>query len=268
VLAAREQGRLGMNSLHEGNLAEAEARFNHAIERCPKDCNLRHDFSGVLWRRGKRSRAIQEMNKALKDSKEQPEWTVELGEMQLESGNMDEALASTERALRQDAQLANAWKLRGDILRKKGDLQSALHDYHRALTLQPESLDILMEIADVYRAQGRPRRALATLDRVSESATPDNRPPKLEYLQGLALQAMGRSGDAIEFFLLAKKNDNHPDITLRLAEAQWAAGQYDEARKSALSFAERRPEDQRVAGLMAALQNQADRLNGSVSSTY
>lgn len=268
VIAAREQGRLGMDSMHAGKLAEAEARFRHAVERCPEDSKLRHDLSGVLWKRGKRKHAIAQMNTALQESGEQPQWTVELGEMLLESGKVDEALSSTEQALKQDAQLADAWKLRGDIQHHQGNLTSALHDYHRALTMRPDSTEVLMKIADVYRAQGRPRRALATLDRVCETTAPDDRPSELSYLQGLALQAIGRHDDAIEYFNLAQAQDNHPDILLRIAEAQIALGQFEAARSTAERFATDKPGDLRIAAVMKQIQQYTNRLNSAVSSAY
>ena len=62
---------------------------------------------------------------------------------QLKKGQVNDALASFDRAIQVDGQNADAYSNRGNAYRKKGELKKALEDYSRSLKLSPQSAGAL-----------------------------------------------------------------------------------------------------------------------------
>ncbi len=202
-IAARELARLGLDSMHHGNLTEAKARFMHALEKSPKNPQARHHLARLLWQQGDMDGAIEAMDTAILHSGGDPEWTVELGRMLLAQGDHQAALRCSDVALQSAPDLPTAWQLRGDVSAQTNKLDSARQAYHRSLTEASSSSDTLIKLSEIYSLQGKPLRALATLQRLEESIPATEQPPiDLRYRQALAQQALGRFDDACETFAL------------------------------------------------------------------
>ena len=261
VIAAREQGRLGMDALARGQLKEAELRLQLALKECPNDDQLRRDHAQVLWQLGRFDEARQAMASVVGSTtglggvpNGESAWLVEYGRMLLQGGDLNSALATADKALGLDPQLSTAWKLRGDLMRLTNDLDQAVGNYHRALSVGGDDPSTLMDLADVYRLQNRPRRALATLQRLGESVGPEQRPPRLAGMQAAALQALGRHEDAIEHFYVAVDLDQaNPELLYLMALSQSQAGYRESAAETARKASELAPNDHRVQSLIASL---------------
>jgi Flp pilus assembly protein TadD len=257
-IAARELARLGLDALSRGQLAEAEARFTHALSKSPKNVQARHHLAQLLWQQGQRDRAVEEMDAAVQGSGGDPDWTVDLGQMLYQQNDMDGALRCADAALQAAPQHAGAWKLRGDLLSQRHDLTGAKQAYHRSLARDPAAADALTSLAEIYRLEGKPLRALATLQRLEEITHATGGPSSdLFYRQALAMQALGRYDAACERF--AKALPGMPDnaeLLLQLSECQWQAGRIDEARQTLVATQRLLPHDPRVRRL-------ADALNGA-----
>lgn len=255
VVAARELSRLGLEALDRGRLVEAEARFKHALQKCPHDVHARHHYARALWERGQREQAIEEMDTAVRNSGGDPEWAVELGQMLLAQNELDSAEECCQRALDIDHRRPDGWALHGEISKARGDVTAAQRAYHRALSCGPADPAVLLKLAELYRIQGRPRRALSTLQRLAEE-TRDAPPPQLCYLQGVALQALARHEEAIEQFTAARQQlGDQPELLLMLAESQFQAGQIDAAQGTLQLAAKIIPRDSRVANLGQRIQS-------------
>jgi tetratricopeptide (TPR) repeat protein len=174
------------------------------------------------------------MSSAVTLSGGDPRLTVELGQMHLSRGELAEAARYAERALQADAQLADAWALQGDVFDEKEQLQAALDSYHRALNYSPTDANLQTKVAEAYHRQGRPQRALATLQRLTEQYEPGQEPRHLLYLEGLSLAALNRHEDAVAV-LTAASRQGPPSQSImydlaqsalkagRLGSAHWAA---------------------------------------------
>ena len=261
VIAAREQGRLGMDALARGQLHEAELRLQMALQECPCDDQLRRDYAQILWELGRRDEARQAMQQVVQSSKGdapaggEAAWMVEYGRMLLADGDLTGALQAVDKALHDDPQAAVAWKLRGDVMRLTNHLSEAVANYHRALSVGGDASSTLLDLADVYRLQNRPRRALATLQRLYDTVTPENRPQRLAGMQAAALQALGRHEDAIEHFSIAvDKEQQNPELLYLMAVSQSQAGFYQSAAETAQRAAALQPFDTRIRTLMASLE--------------
>ncbi len=263
VIAAREQGRLGTDSLVKGRLNEAEVRFEHALDRCPHDYQIRHDLATVYWKQGKQREAIDAQTEAIRASGDKSAWVVELGDMLLETGDAVAALQSAEHAIMVSPDLGEAWRLRGDIMKRQGDLEQAVSNYHRAVSGGADESHVLFELADIYRLQNRPRRALATLHRLAESVPAEAQPPRIDYLKAIAYQALGRHDEAIPHFEQALRLEaQRPDILFLLARSQWESGHADAARQSALQAAQQLPGDVRIQQFLAETSGETSLLAG------
>ena len=138
---------------------------------------------------------------------------------------------------------AAAWRLHAQVALARGRAEEALADFHRALAIDPDDREVLLETADVYRRLGRPQRALATLAVLGESYGPTQTPPEVFRLEGLALEDLDRPVDALECYRQAAarggpQTEMAARITLleeRLAaerpQAVMAAGGPDAARR-------------------------------------
>lgn len=250
-IAAREQGQLGLQFLHRGKLQEAEVRFEHALENCPEDVRLRHDLAVVRRQQGRTTEAIAEMQKAVGSSGGEPEWLAELAAMQLTAGDLAGAWQSADRAVERQPSLAAAWRVRGDIRKQTGRFDDALRDYHRALAEGENTPELLMQVADVYRVQARPRRVLSTLQRLSDAHPVENHPAQLPYARALAYQALARHDEALPHFELARSAmGDHPDLLTQMAKTQWAVGHRSAARSTLQRASDLVPGNSQIAGLL------------------
>lgn len=251
-IAAREQGQLGLQFLHRGKLEEAEVRFAHALENCPEDVRLRHDLAVVRRKQGRTTEAIAEMQKAVGSSGGEPEWLAELASMQLAAGDLAGAWQSADRAVERQPSLAAAWKVRGNILKQTGRFDDALRDYHRALAEGEDTPELLMQVADVYRVQARPRRVLSTLQRLADANPPESHPAQLPYARALAYQALARHDEALPHFESARAAmGDHPDLLQQMAKTEWAVGNRVAARGTLQLASDLVPQNPQIVGLLA-----------------
>lgn len=261
-IAAREQGQLGMQSMQSGKLGEADARLSHAIKKCPDDVRLRHSLATLRRKQGRMDDAVAEMEKAVDLAGGEPEWLAELASMQFAEGEYENAWNSTERALQQQPSLAAAWHVRGEVLKQGGNLNEALREYHRALAVdgadEEQQSKTLMQVADIYRLQSRPRRALSTLQRLSNCSR-EHQPPELTYAKALAYQALSRHEEAIEQFEQARTvYGNQPPLLAQLAVSLWQVGDAVAARNTLQTAAELDPADPLVQRLSAEWQTPSE----------
>ena len=261
LIAAREHTRQALCAMDRGQFAEARVRFEHALKSCPKDSRARYNYARVLWQEGDREAAIEELDSAVRVSGGDPVWRVELGRMLFNEGAIDGALECAEVALDRERDLAAAWVLRGDALRVQLENDLARKSYYRALSCQNCEPRALLELAELYRLQGRPRRALSSLQRLESEYPPSRHPPRIAYLQGLALQALGRHADAIDKFELARGQlGDDSELLLMLAESQFQVGSLAEARASMELAAAGLGEDPRLTDLSRRLRSRGNRL--------
>lgn len=225
VVAARQLSLRGMDAMQRNRWEEAEALFATAVETNPSDERAHRRYAETLWQRGLRDSAIEHMEQSLRLSGGDPDLLVETGQMYFQQGDLDRAWRHTEEAIRTQRQLASAWALRGDILRRQERIDDAMASYHRAMSYQPHYPHVQVALAEVYRQQGRARRALATLDGLVEQYGAEQTPTHVLALKGQALKSLGRFDDAVEVLTRAR-NQSEPSIDLlhELAEAQWYAG--------------------------------------------
>ena len=205
------------------------------------------------------------METALKFSGEDPKVMVRLGEMYLEKGNFTQSEHCADRAISTDHMLPSAWALKGRASFHAGELDAALAGFHRALSLQKQFPSVQVEIAQIYRMQQRPRRALATLDVLCRSYGKQDIPQDVLYLHGLALKDIGRYEDSVNWLAQAvKQGEPSAKLLFELSESHWLAGNPANARLSLQEALSRTPDHHPSRQLLARIEDDRQGLTANM----
>jgi tetratricopeptide (TPR) repeat protein len=240
---------------------QAEALFAEAVLKCPGDERAQCGYAESLWQRGAQDEAIAHMEEGVRLSGHDPERVVQLGEMYLARGELAPAAAQAERAIRANRQLAAAWALRGKAQAAQGNQTEALASFHRALTIRQPYPEVQLALAQTYQEQGRPQRALATLQSLADSFPPDQIPVDVLIHQGLALRQLGRPADAAQSLAQAAQRGNpSAELLCELGRSHLAAGDAAAARLAIAAALDREPNH---AGALA-LRTELDPSRGTL----
>lgn len=231
-IAARRLSRQGLEAMHAGQWDVAEDLFSDALELTATDDRAHWGLAESLWQRGEKQAALKHMEEAVRLSASDPRMIRRLGKMYLDLDRVADADRQSLAALQADRQSAEVWGFRGDCLMKLGDHEGALAAYHQALALQPDFSDVQLEIAELYRQQGRYDRLLATIDRLQDSIGESGVcPSRAHMLRGIALHQLQRYSDAQRCFHDAIASDpNNPEPHLHLAALLLEQGDAQSAR--------------------------------------
>ncbi len=260
-IAGRKLSREGLEAVHEGHWDTAEDRFVEALELNKADDRAHWGMAETLWQRHERESAIEHMEQAVRLSGADPQLVVRMGRMYFEVGRVDDAQKQADESLVSGRMLPQAWALQGDCLAARSADDAALAAYHRALVLQPDYPEVQAAIADVYYRHGRYDRLLATLDRLQDNVDVNACPIKIQMLRGLAMQALGRPREAAECFLAcASRKPDDAEVLLRLAEAEFEAGDLAAARQAVGRALQLDQESAAALELVARFNKQDDSL--------
>jgi tetratricopeptide (TPR) repeat protein len=232
LVSARQLSLRGADALQRSREQDAELLFSQALALSPLDERAHWGYANVLWTRGEKQQATHHMNEALRLSGRNPEYAIQLGEMNLELGEFAAAKSIALDVLSGNRNHARAWALLGDTHRSESDWVSAMECYHRALLIRSDYPRVQLSIADIYRKQGRPERALSTLDRITDVNNAFREDPEHMVLRGLAFADLNRPQEAAS--LLAKATERLPtdqlDRHLEVLTAQHRIGELVQAR--------------------------------------
>jgi tetratricopeptide (TPR) repeat protein len=260
MVASRQIALRGIEASQRGDSASAEMYFSSAIQACPEHDRAHAGYADVLWKRGARDLAIGHMEQAVRLSGGDPDLLVRLGRMHLEQGEHEAAIHRAEQAIRSNRELATAWLLQGDILRERAELDPALASYYRALSLQEHCCEAQLAVADIYLAQGRPQRALATLESLASRFGTGQIPAEVHRRQGVAQKALGRFDEAARSFVAAGLPGTSSEWAGELAEAQLLAGELSAARLTVAEGMRHAPDNPKLTRIASEIDRQQQRM--------
>jgi tetratricopeptide (TPR) repeat protein len=225
LLASRQLCQQGVSAIEDGRWQQAEKLLAQAVQTCPEDPDARRQYADVLWHRDQQGQAIAQLEEACRLDINSASLRVRLAEVRLAVGQVELADRSVQSALDRNPKLAEAWAVRGRVMRAKGRLGQALGDYQRALGLSPEDRTVQLEIAELYGQLDQPQRALATLHDLADTYSPGEEPQQVLHLEGLAYAALERWDAAAESLSAAcTRGQPTPEILFRLGRAELLAG--------------------------------------------
>lgn len=249
--------------MHDGHWETAESLFANALDISASDDRAHAGLAESLWQRGERDAAVQHLEQAVRLSAGDPKYVLRLGHMYLKSGRLREANEQSISALQAERNSAEVWALRGDCMLASGNQEEALAAYHRALALRPDYPKAQLQAAEIYHAQQRHDRLLATVDRLQENVGIDEVPARADMLRGFAMRELGRGSEAERCFArAAEKQPDSPEPHLQLASLALQEKDMATARASLSRALELDPESVRTGGSLNA--ELLSRLGGGV----
>ncbi len=256
-LKAQQLANRGTEFLQRGELREAGELFAEATRLVPDHERGHAEYARVLWKQGKQDDAIVHMKRAAVLSANDPAYRIEIGQMELQRGNLDQALENAEGAVQADDQSFEAFALRGKIRDQQGNTDLALADYLQVLGQQPGYTEVQLATARIYLKRQRGQRALAILSRVPDVQFTDNEELRtIARLRSQALKLLERHDDAVQLLLHAVRNGPaDADLYFELAEAQWLSGQPENAQlalQQALTINPDHPASRKLKELMTS----------------
>lgn len=213
--------------MHQGEWEVAEQLFGNALNVSSHDDRAHWGLAESMWQRGQREEAVVHMEQAVRLSADDPVLLSRLGRMYVDLGMIEKASAQSALALHADRNSAEIWALHGDCLANESRWDEALSAYHRALAIQPDHENALLQSAQVYRRQGRHDRLLATVDRMADHVGQQNVPGEADLLRGIAMRRLGREREAVRSLTIAAtKSPEDPEPHLELASMALESGDH------------------------------------------
>jgi protein O-mannosyl-transferase len=206
---------LGNALLQNGEVDEAIAHFQTALQINPDNAETHYNLANALAQRGREDEAIIHYQRALQIDPDCVQAHVNYGGLLLQRGKVDEAIAHFQKTLDIKPDFAPAHDNLGNALLQKGRVSEAIAHFQKALQLQPANPTIQNNLAWILAtfpdASLRNGPKAVELARQANALTGGKNPIFLRTLAAAFAEA-GRFGDAV----LAAKNA----IELAQAEGQ------------------------------------------------
>ncbi len=222
--------------------AQDLAAYTALLEREPNN-PLRHDAVGDLHLEdGRVDEAIAEYRRSLALNPDSASTHYNLGFALSVRGRRDDAIAQFRDAIRLDPDYAQAHNNLGALLRLAGHADEARDHFERAVALRPDNMDAAINLAQTLSAQGDAAGAIARFRSVLVSHVDDTRALSgLAWIRATASNAAFR--DAAEAVALSERADTltrHQDVSVldALAAAYASAGRFEDAVAAARAGSE------------------------------
>jgi Tfp pilus assembly protein PilF len=156
---------LGTNYLHQGDATSALRELYEAEKLNPKDPQVQHALGMALSAKGKYSEALEHYRKALELDPKYTEVHNTMGATFLEMGKWDDAIQEFKLVLNDILYLTPFFVHNnlGWAYYKKGDLNSAIENYRKALGMKPDFGLAHYNLGLAYRDRKQPDLAIGSL---------------------------------------------------------------------------------------------------------
>jgi len=211
---------LGYSLLQKGQVDEAMAQFQKALEINPNYADARNNFGFTLVQKGQADKAIAQYQMALELNPNYAGAHCNLGDVLLQKGQVDEAMAQLQKALEINPSYISAHYDLGLALDQVGRIDEAMAQYQKALEIDPRLADAHNNLGFDLVQNGQIDQAMAqfqlALEFNSNNAQAHNN-------LGLILLQKGQVEEAIAQFhevLRLKPDDSAAQKNLAKAQAK------------------------------------------------
>ena len=218
---------LGAALLTKGNVAEAIAHFQKALQIKPDYAEAQNNLGNALLKKGNVDEAIAHYQRALQIRPYYAEARNNLGNALLKNGHVDEAISDYRRALQLKPDNAEAHNNLGEALLKKGKVDEAIAQFQKALQIKPDNAAAHYNLGNALLQKGGADEAIAQFQKALQ-IIPDY--ADASYNLGNALLQKGDVDDAIACYQRALETDpNFAEAHNNLGNALFQRGRVDEA---------------------------------------
>ena len=215
---------LGSAIFEQGQVDEAIAHFQRALEIQPDYARAHYNLAGILREKGQLDQAAIHFQRALEI---QPAYSMahyNLGEILRQEGRLDEAIAHFRRAVEIRPDYADAHKALGATLLRKGEMDEAIIHLQRALEIRPDGAEDHNNLAGVLWQQRRVGEAIEHYHKALE-LRPDYALAHHNF--GKLLQQEGQVQEAIAHY--QKALEIQPDLAAARGSLAWVFATSPEA---------------------------------------
>jgi tetratricopeptide (TPR) repeat protein len=152
---------VGFVLAQKGEVDEAMAQFQQALQTNPEDPPSWNNVGNVLLHWGKVDEAIPYFQKALQLNPDYVEGHNNLGSALLQEGKVDEAMAQFQKALQIDPDYVEAYGNLGNVMLQEGKVDKAVAYYQKALQLSSHNANLHNNLGEALLRQGQFEQAIA-----------------------------------------------------------------------------------------------------------
>ena len=147
---------LGLATSMQGNLPEAVKHYERCLQIAPDFSEARNNLGSVYQELGFIDKAEAEFLTVINDrtytTKELPNYN--LARLYFTRGDLDQAMACDEAAIKLNSRFAMAHNLKGLILEKQDKLDDAIDSYNRAVKIVPQDVNFSFNLGAAYFKNG------------------------------------------------------------------------------------------------------------------
>ena len=224
--------------MQKGQLDEAIAHLQKALEIDPDDVETHNTLGYALLQKGQAEEALSHFQRALEiEPNRVASVHYNLGHTLLQKGRVDEAISHLEKALKIDSSYVPAYSDLGYALLQKGRVEESFAHLQRALEIDPDYIAAHFNLANTLLQMGQVDEAVLHLQKVL--ATHPNDPEAQKNMAFvLATWPEARIRDGAKAIELAERanqltESRDPIIGLTLAAAYAEAGRFPDAIRTA-----------------------------------
>lgn len=152
----------------KGNLNEAVAQFKKAVELQPNYSTAHYNLAEILGQEGLVAEAIGHLERALEIRPDYADAHDSLGFLLLRGGRLDEGIAHLRAALEIRPNNAEDHNNLAGALWEKGQRQEAIVHYERALELRPDYAKAHQSLGEILEEVGQVRKAIVHYEKALE----------------------------------------------------------------------------------------------------
>jgi len=185
------------------------------------------------------ARAQAEIDQVMKAKPKDPQGLLLQGQLQFQLKEYDKAKATLSEPQSLNSGQPEVFYLLGNVEAKKGNLDLAIDNYQKALTLNPNYVVARVALASGMLDKGRTADARAELEKIAPVVK--SYPPARLINAAIARTEKRYSESEQELIALMKDQPNSPDVYDQMARTQLAMGRTVEAEKTLLRTLELDP---------------------------
>lgn len=164
-----------VEEMNEAELRQAEESIGRAYEKSPKDRNAGLNYANLLRMTGKNSQALAVMQQVAINFPTDREVLAAYGKAQASAGQLEQALATINRAQTPDRPDWRLESARGAVLDQMGRTEEARAAYRSALGIRPNEPSVLSNLGMSYLLGGDAKTAETYLRNAAAQPDADSR---------------------------------------------------------------------------------------------